>query len=556
MTEKRYFNRAQREVMLVDANRMYIIGARGLGKSEGMDAPRLLRCVTDMPRSTGAMLSPTYQKAWANTLPAICKALVSFGYYQDVHYVVGKKAPSKLGFAQPRRPPLADGWSNCIHFWNGSVMVVLSFSGNMSANSMSLDWIIAPEAKFLNYQKIKSEVSPANRGNREYDYSYLHHSEYYSTDMPTSRSGHWILDKENEMDREHVLLIKQTYREWQQCKATSAGTRREKELLRDLKMLRNWMPVKSNNERMLGKKRDYTTFYAEYDVFENIEILGENFVWQMKRDLPALLFRTSILNERLYKVADGFYSALEENIHFYVPRDNDRLQQFGSNFTALEKSGCLGDSDLDFSKPLHIAFDSNSAINSLIVAQIDEDTHTMRVVRSLFVKTPQKIMELVEKFCEHYNGFITREIVIYYDHTFVWTNGISGDSLIKTITDTLEKKGWNRNTAIYVGLAPSHKWKHEQIDLTLKGAHEKNLFISINSLHNEYLKIAMERTGTQIGRNGFEKNKSEERLPDSPELPNEIKTHITDAFDTLWYGINYHFNGLSANGFSSADLMS
>ena len=192
----------------------------------------------------------------------------------------------------------------------------------------------------------------------------------------------------------------------------------------------------------------------------------------------------------------------------------------------------------------------------MVVGQINEDTQTMCVLRSFFVKTPYKMSELVEKFCEHYAGFIMRELVIYYDHTFVWTNGLSNDSLIKTITDTLERKGWNKNTMIYVGQAPSHKWKHEQIDLTLKGVHDKCLFISINKLHNEYLKIAMERAGVKIGRGGFEKNKNEERLPYSPELPNEIKTHITDAFDTLWYGINYHFNGVVASGFSSADLLS
>ena len=97
--------------------------------------------------------SPSYAKAWGNTLPAICKALAEWGYIQGIHYVVGHKAPESMGFGKPVRPVLADGWNNAFHFWNGTVMVILSFNQGMSANSMSLDWVIGPEAKFLNYEK-------------------------------------------------------------------------------------------------------------------------------------------------------------------------------------------------------------------------------------------------------------------------------------------------------------------------------------------------------------------------------------------------------------------
>ena len=66
------------------------------------------------------------------------------------------------------------------------------------------------------------------------------------------------------------------------------------------------------------------------------------------------------------------------------------------------------------------------------------------------------------------------------------------------------------------------------------------LTIRFNLLNNEFLKIAMEQTGVRQGRNGFEKGKSPESTPDSAEEPDEYKTHITDAFDTLWYGMNFY----------------
>ncbi len=546
---RKYLNPAQMDVMQVWANKTYIVASRALGKSEGMDAPVLIRNVHAMPRSTGGLISPTYQKAWANTLPAICKALAEWGYYQDIHYVVGKKAPKKMGFASPRRPPLAGGWDNCIHFWNGTILVVLSFNQGMSANSMSLDWILGPEAKFLDFEKIKSEVNPANRGNPEFDYCPWHHSEFYTTDMPTSGMGKWILDKESEMDTQHIAAIRQTLALLIKYKSKPNPSDHDKRMIReltsDLALMRRFQPPKNPDDIKKGKTKEFTTFFAEYDVFYNIEVLGEDFVWQMKRDLPPLVFRTAILNERLFKIANGFYSALEEAIHFYIPKDNGQLQKFGGNFDLIQGAGCLGDSDLDFRKPLHVAFDSNSAINSMVVGQVDKEKRIMYTINSLFVKTPDKMTELVHKFCDYYRGFLKKEVVVYYDHTFVWTDGKSNIRLIDVIEDVLKKNSW-KYSLVYVGQTPTHRWKHEQIDLSLKG--DKHLFPLFNLLTNEYLRLAMFRAGIKQGRNGFEKDKHEEALEDSPDNPDQTKTHITDAWDTLWYGVNFYFTEAVGGG--------
>ena len=154
---KKFFNRGQRETMIISAHDEIDICARGLGKSEGIDARFILRNVWSMPGSMGGLISPTRAKAWGNTMPAICHALGTWGYIQGVHYFVGK-APKSSGFAMPKRPPLSDAWSNCIHFWNGTILVILTFQNGMSANSMSLDWVIGPEAKFLDFEIGRAHV--------------------------------------------------------------------------------------------------------------------------------------------------------------------------------------------------------------------------------------------------------------------------------------------------------------------------------------------------------------------------------------------------------------
>jgi len=538
-TVKKFFNRAQRAAMIVSAHEERIVAARGTGKSEGIDARFILQRVWAMPGSTGALISPTYAKAWGNTLPAICHALVQWGYIEGVHYFVGRRAPSNLNFKQPKRPPLRDAWNNCFHFWNGTIMIVLSFNQGMSANSMSLDWIIGPEAKFLSYDKIKSEVNPANRGNKQYfDSNPWHHSTLYSTDMPTSKMGRWILEEEDKMDVDHINYIRNLYKEVKRYESLPEQTeyviRHAKELRKDLNLARRYQKPKVAQK---GKDKEYTVFYAEYDVFDNLEVLGEDFIWQMYRDSPPLIWRTAFLNERLFKVANGFYSALDDNIHFYLPPDNGRLSALGNDWKKLSVSSCLGDGDVDFTKPIHIAFDSNAAISSCAVGQVVGNE--LRTIHSFFVKTPRKLQDLCQVVCDYYSPKINKEVVFYYDHTFVWTSGNNPESYAETIIRVFNANKYNI-TGVYIGQAPRHDWKHLQIDLALKGD-PSLLFPTFNLIHNEYLKIAMEQTGIRQGKNGFEKDKTPEGTPDTPDSPDEYKTHITDAWDTLFTGTNFYF---------------
>lgn len=539
--ELKFFNRMQRSAMAIAAHDEYLVCSRGTGKSEGVDARFILQNVWEMPGSTGALLSPTYSKAWNNTLPAICHALKSWGYQEGVHYVVGHKAPPSMNFQSPKRPILLDAYKNGLHFWNGTFIVVLSFNQGMSANSMSLDWVIGPEAKFLDYEKIKSEVNPANRGNEQYFGNCPHHhSVCYTTDMPTSKAGRWILDKEQEMSPQHINYLRNLYR---QLKETERRTdlspdymeRLTRSLRRDLDLARKYQPPVVPSP---GKTREFTVFYGEYDIFDNLEVVGEDYIWQMYRDSPPLIWQTAFMNRRIFKIPNCFYSALDDDTHFYIPKDSGNLDRIPRNWKSLRSTAgnCLGDDDVDFSAPLHIAFDSNAAISSAVVAQYGD--HTMKIVRSFFVKTPLKLQELVQQIADHYLPMFSHRVIFYYDSTFVWETGSTSESYADVINRVFTDNGWEVEM-VFVGQPPRHDWKHEGIDLSLKGD-PGYLTIRMNLLTNEFLKIAMEQTGVRQGRNGFEKDKKPESTPDSAEEPDEYKTHITDAFDTLWYGMNFH----------------
>ena len=54
--------------------------------------------------------------------------------------------------------------------------------------------------------------------------------------------------------------------------------------------------------------------------------------------------------------------------------------------------------------------------------------------------------------------------------------------------------------------------------------------------NNDDLIFAIQSAGVERGRNGFRKNKSTEKTPESEEDLLEHRTDGTDAFDTLYIG--------------------
>ncbi|HUW07899.1 MAG TPA: hypothetical protein VMW01_16760, partial [Williamwhitmania sp.] len=416
---------------------------------------------------------------------------------------------------------------------------LLSFDRAMSANSMSLDYLLGPEAKYLDFKKIKEEVNPANRGNLQYFGSNpWHHSVMYTTDMPTSKMGMWIFEKEKQMDPALIEMIKALVREkiaFQAKPYQTAYVRRKLvEIQRDLDLFRS-----------------KAIYYKEYDIFDNIEVVGEEFVKQMKRDLPRLIFLTSICNVRLLRKANGFYSSLTEN-HFYSMNNNSFLESCDYDFRKVAEGTCLADADCDLSRPLCIALDYNSSINNLVVGQ--QFDREMRTLSSFFVKTPEKIKEVVAKFCGYYVHHKSKQVVYYYDHTAVATSASSDESFSDIVIKALESHGWTVQP-VYLGQAMSHKQKHMLIDLSMKGD-VNYLFPTFNIENNEYLKLALEQAGIKVGRNGFEKDKGLEKEEDTPDNPDEIKTHVTDAWDTLWVGMNfnpfYSFDMINTTSFFSS----
>ena len=97
--------------------------------------------------------------------------------------------------------------------------------------------------------------------------------------------------------------------------------------------------------------RSKSLYYQERSIFDNIAIVGTDYVKRCERTMPALAFRTSILCKRIDKVEGMFYESFEKKVHTYHATDNSRLNDYKE-----QKYNCLLDTDIVRTKPIAISF--------------------------------------------------------------------------------------------------------------------------------------------------------------------------------------------------------
>lgn len=516
----RYFNRAQQECLLVSANTTCIVASRRFGKSF-LVAAHILRNVQSMPGGTGAFVASSYRQAHERTLPSALAALHELGYIRDIHYVIGKRPPARLGYARPNIPP--DDWSNVVAFYNGSIMVIISQDVPLSANSLTLDWVICDEAKGLKFDKLKDEVFAANGGSmRFFADSPWHHAVSIFSDMPAGKEGSWILNYREKMDTRIIDAVMQLAAERNvllQREQTDYVRKHLRELDENLAFLRR-----------------RAVYYREWSIFENIDLVGVDYVRRMRRDLPPLVFQTSILCRRLTTLTGGFYPNFSERLHCYIANNNRPLEMEGWQPDERGDYGCLLDADLDFDAPIAVAFDFNANINWLVAGQVKGSR--LQVIRSFYVKYQRKIREVVDDFCRYYRHHRSKAVVFYYDTTAIGSNyAVSSDDFASVVVEQFYRNGWSVERK-FIGLPMKHHEKFTVINDGLKGA--KHLLPLFNKEGNEALIMAIELADVQQGYRGFHKVKGGEKLQETEENPLELRTDGTDAFDTLYIGCVFY----------------
>ncbi len=517
-----YFNDIQRRVQLIGARTSVIVAGRRSGKTDGIAAPFVLRNMQRMAGSGGGIYVPTYKHGLTNTIPGMLSAWERWGYHEGMHYVIGRKAPK--WFKEPILKPQDS--EHVIRFHNGSIAYILSQDKAFSANSLTLSWLLADEARFINYEKFKNEALPALGGIRSY---YGRHSCWNSmmilSDMPQSSKGSWFLKYRDQMDQKVIELIKASvYESWR------LQDRRRSLIEQGKTPPPALISAIRSNDRALNQLRSVATLYVECSSVENLQLIGEDYIRRMKRDLTPLTFQCSVLCKRPGIVKDGFYSALRES-SFYDASEFE----LASELTAQGIIGdSLADADVDTNAPICVAADYNANINWLVAGQPDYDSRRLRVIKSFFVKYERRLPELIDDFCRYYSGHNNKTVIFYYDSTALGNNyAVNDTDFRRVVVDRFERLGWYV-IDVYIGQPMRHHEKHLLINQGL--ARRSGLVPMFNRTNNEDLIVAMQMARVENGRNGFKKDKSGEKVPESEENLLEHRTDGTDAFDTLYIG--------------------
>lgn len=521
--KKIYFNRPQRLTQLIGAHTTVIVAGRRTGKTDSIGSPFVLRNMQRMPGSTGGIVVPTFKHGLTNTIPGLLAAWERWGYHKGIHYEIGRRPPKH--FKKPITEP-AD-YEHVISLYNGSIAVLLSQDRPGAANSLTLSWILVDEAKFIDYDKLKNETLPANGGIKSY---FGHHSFNHSimilSDMPQTKKGSWFLHYKDKMDTELIEAIQAAvYEIWKikdRIRQNKSIGRKSPDYLR--KKLRRL-------DRQLNQMRSVAIYYKEYSSIENLQLLGESYIKQMKRDLPAKTFQTSILCQRLGILKDGFYSSMRER-HKYNASDFDYLDSLGFDSWTASDLDSRSDKDINPYRPISIGMDYNANINWIVAGQTSG--RQLKILKSFYVKYERKIPELIEDFCTYYLSHQNKTVVFYYDSTALGSNyAVNNKDFFYVINAEFNRHGWAVEP-VYLGAPMPHEEKYLLINQGFAG--KNRLIPYFNRQNNEDLIIAIQSAGVRIGRNGFEKDKSGEKKEESEEDLLELRTDGTDAFDTLYIG--------------------
>lgn len=530
-----YLNKPQILVWLVRALITICIWGRGTGKSEGVIAPWIIDKLFAMPRSKGIIIGPTFQHLLVNTLPPVIEMWKRMGYHRDVHYIIGRKPPKSWNWPDPFNAPLSP--KHTIFWFNGSCQVLVSQDRISNSAGPSVDYIVGDEAKHLNFEKLQ-ETFQTNRGNRQYfGHLSVHHSLLFCTDMPTSPKSAWIFKYEEEADKEAVELILGIQKEIMDLVAElpEANKTRARRIKTQL----------AKYEELLNQLRTDLVYFSEFSTLENLEVVGEAFIREQKRNLPPLKYLASILNKRVKKEEGMFYPMLDEDIHYYTKFKYQKIDQIGYDFSKLSKHDYHQDGDVDPDEPLDITLDYNAKINSLVVCQ------GANTINFLFVKSPLMLKDVVKKFCKYYEDHPKKEVVYRYDHTAIGSNAMLGDyTFADQVIDILHAEGWDVQD-IYLGQAPSYESRFEMINNALRGCPELPM-PKFNRHNCESLLTSMENTMTRQGPSGFEIDKRSER--DENILP-EHATHAQEAWASWFYGKYGEQWNTSTGSFDEAEMI-
>lgn len=574
-------NLAQLPKLLLRAPCEVSVEGRGTGKSFDIGF-KMDQIVRFMPGAVVALTGKTFGQLLTRTLPSSLKLLNQIGYQKDVNYVVGKRPPSWFKDSYET----LSKFDNVISFSNGTRFAMISQSEPGSGRGANVDYEIADEALLLDREQYNNEVSPTNRGNLEFfgrksnHPIAMHHGFKFSTSMPISKEGRWILDYGNYyyhergirlfdiwnrivMQQVELLKVVQHYKV-----ASATGKAAEAaELVPEFR--RQWNEIARLKRQISPFVSKEGVLFTLSNAFDNLNMLGFDYLLKNQRLLPLLIFMVEIMNMYYDKVEDCFYSIQERKHVYYNGYDSDRVAEGASRANYDFEDGMFEssvyDRDCDTNSPLELSFDWGSSICLMTVQQprywdfvtnCASQTVCQTQINEFFVKPDggdnMMIRDLIGKFCKYYENHLCREVIFYKDRYGDHRNPNVLNSLTynEMAIAELQRYGWEVTIEEHPGMEPPQSDKHLLWNIILGEVDPLIPRFRINGDKCKYSLISMNNARVKNVDGQLKKDKKSER-PDSGVLPEEA-THFSDAVDKLiWTKYAYCLQGSDDDDFNN-----
>lgn len=399
-----YMNPKQIQFLTAPQIDKTFVGGIGSGKTTVMGA-EIINDILAMPQSHGAVVGNTYKQIITNFLPSLMAAFERLGLIEGKHYLVGKTP--KPGWKKAHMA--SKNYEHSIVFCNGSQLSFMAADRKDMNRGGSYQWIKIDEAGLIKEDVYKTILSGRLRGCREYfGKSKRYRSISRVTSMPFLASGMWVLKAE---------------------------------------------------EFQLGNPDKF--FYLESTTMDNILVLGEEYIEDLKAIMDPLTFSREVENLRFTNLANGFYPQLNER-HLY-----DGFEYDETNITNIFGTKFI-DSDTDPWAPLSLSIDFGANFNCMSVWQYHEKQHEERCVNKFYVNKPLQLDDMVDLCCEYYRYKLSKDVDIWGDRNGHKSEVNDNRKLFEQVMDRLKLKDFNPVLKHDGWENPHHKAKYEFINSMLR----------------------------------------------------------------------------------------
>ncbi|RYF64344.1 MAG: hypothetical protein EOO39_26855, partial [Cytophagaceae bacterium] len=432
-------------------------GGRGSGKSRTL-IHLLAESAFQLPRAKAGLAGLTFRQVQDIILSQSSSVFEEHGLHEY---------NSKSGLGQyviNRRPP--DHWhsalntvrtyDNCLVFANGYTVQFISADRPETIRGANFDQLLVDESATIKEEFYNRVLRPTVRANKA----------IYKDPRPGRRGHNHPL---------HWLIADFTSVPW-----TPQG---------------NWI-FKTEELQPQHPSRYY---FQQATAYDNLDFLPGSFIDdQREACADELTFNMEILNQRLSKVGNEFYHALDTGRHVYS-------EGFGYQFDDEKRLYVSDRTDYDPSKPLDTTWDFNAEFTSLLVAQ---DAHSeYRLIDELYVTTATETLveKLATNFAERYAPHKKKVVFIYGDSGANKKDPGRTKTYFQLIKATLAKHGWTIVDRVQTSY-PAYSVRYRVINALLQETNTRIPKIRINQTRCKSLLISLQNA--PVDGNTYEKIKT------------------------------------------------